>query len=93
MPNAKDSVTSRLPTREHLGVEANRSHGQLVMQTKEGTKVYATMKDADEEEKVLVTDRNKQKGKQHLDPMIETSWSHKEYSTSVEEDISLVENP
>ena len=48
------------------------------------------MEGANEDEPVLVTKRNKQKGKFHMDPMTRTSWPHKEYSVFVEEDISLL---
>ena len=39
---------------------------------------------------MLMMDKNKPKGKLHMNPIIEMSWPHKEYSASMGEDVSLV---
>ena len=44
---------------------------------------------ANEEEMGFVIDKNKQKGKLHMDLIIATLWPHKEYSASMGEDIWL----
>ena len=75
---------SRLPAKEHLGVETSV---QPVMQTTARTEVYMAMEGVDEEETVLMTDEDKQKGKLCMDPVIRTLWPHKEYSVFVGEDI------
>ena len=50
------------------------------------------MEGTNEEEMAVMTDRNKQKGKLHMDIVIKMLWPHKEYAAFVGEDISLVGN-
>ena len=83
-------MTSELPIRVHWDVEASGSSGPLVMLIKKQTEVYRAVEDAEEKETILLTKENQQKGKLHMDPVVETSWPHKEDLALMEETISLV---
>ena len=91
----KDSVTSKLPSKEqNVGGEASGFGGELALSTMGQTEVYMLVGgDNEEEEKISpMAKETKRKWKLLMDPMVETSWRSKNYSAPIVEKMSLVGN-
>ena len=91
--SAKDSMISRLPTKERdMGGEASGSGGQPTPSTMGQSKVYMPVGGGteDEEKMAPVAKETKQKGELTMDPMVESSLRSKEDLALAEETIPLV---
>ena len=75
----------------NVGGEASGSGGLPIPSTVEQMKVYKrVINDPDAEEKLApMANKIEQKWKLTLDPMVESSWRSKEYSTLVQETVPL----
>ena len=90
--SVKDSVTSGLLAREFgVGVEASGSSGQLaVPEFKFGGSFMAGDGSTEKVGKMALVPPKEEKGVLSLGPMVSSGWTSKDYSSPIEESVSLV---